>query len=91
MLRESAADEDEDADNMAQAQAQARAQAQAQARAYGWALDSVCLYCLCLPLLASLAAYALRRHLMVWAVFAPKLAFEACLWAAQASYLALAM
>ncbi len=24
---------------------------------------------------------AQRRHLMVWAVFAPKLAFEVCIWA----------
>lgn len=27
-----------------------------------------------------MAAAILRRHLLVWRVFAPKLAFEACIW-----------
>ena len=31
---------------------------------------------------SALSALILRRHLMVWAVFAPKLAIEACLWTA---------
>ena len=36
---------------------------------------------------SAFCALVLRRHLMVWAVFAPKLAFEIAFWLAQAATL----
>ena len=40
------------------------------------AASAVCLFC------ASLNAFVQRRHLMIWALFAPKWMFEVCVWAA---------
>ena len=48
---------------------------------------AICLYRQAIVLVSSLTALVLRRHLMVWAIFAPKLAFEASLWMAQTPWL----
>jgi hypothetical protein len=46
-------------------------------------LHTLALYRVLVLLGSCLTAYQLRRHLMVWAVFAPKLAFEAAFWVVQ--------
>ena len=51
------------------------------------AAGAVSLYRQVLVFVSCLTALVLRRHLMVWALFAPKLAFEASMWAALAPWL----
>lgn len=48
-------------------------------------LQALATYRTLVLLVSCITALVLRRHLMVWAVFAPKLAFEAAFWAVQAA------
>ena len=48
-------------------------------------LQALATYRTLVLLVSCLTALVLRRHLMVWAVFAPKLAFEAAFWVVQAA------
>ena len=45
--------------------------------------DTVILHAHFTVLVSCVTAFVLRRHLMIWAVFAPKLAFETSMWLAQ--------
>ena len=52
-------------------------------------LQAFACYRVLVLLVSCLTAIELRRHLMVWAVFAPKLAFEAAFWGVQCSLILL--
>lgn len=43
-------------------------------------LGVMLVYRMMLLVVTCVSAYILRRHLMLWAVFAPKLVFEVCMW-----------